>query len=199
MSETSQPQTPKKPASRLLPELAPGLNPSSDYLYSLLEPFRPIIGFSLFLFFALESIVAWLSAQLYGDADPLLKLMFAQLLAVNATLGGLLHFHAPLYDFYTSMIFVPFKKFWLYATGWMLIAGGLMVAFTKTQTIGAQLLVFTFILIFPGNLACVFSRHARNKVCAGSLGGAILRLPFQFLFIAWAWWLTKPTTPLPSL
>lgn len=162
----------------------------------MLAPHKQLIGMFPFLFFAIESLLAVAFSSLYSDSDWMLKMLFAQLLAVNTTLSGMLHFFPPLYQFYTSMIFLPFQDFWLYSSGLALIIGGLFVAFAKTQVIGAWLLVFVFTLIFPGNIVCVFSRYPRNQVCGGSVIGAILRLPFQFSFIVWAYWFTSP--PLAS-
>lgn len=168
----------------------------SDNLLHILLPYRHFIAAFPFLFFAFESLLAVAFSAVYANSDWMLKMMFAQLLAVNATLAGLLHFFPPLYHFYTSMIFVPFQDFWLYSSGIALVAGGLLVAFSATQVIGAWILVAVLIIIFPGSIACVFWRYPRNQVCGGSLLGAILRLPFQFSFIAWAYWFTSPPLPV---
>lgn len=182
---------------RLDPQFAPNATPSAEYFSKILYPYKKIISVLPFFFFALESLVAVVCRKVYADSDWMLKMMFAQLLAVNSTLAGVLHFHPPLYQFYTSMIFLPFQDFWLYATGIVFIVGGLMVAFTKTLQLGAWILVLTFILVFPGNIACVVSPFPRNIVCGGSLFGAILRLPFQITFILWALWMTSgyPSRP----
>lgn len=181
------------PRKRLSPEFSPGVNPSAQALLNLLSPYKHVIGMLPFFFFAFESLLALLCRTLYADSDWMVKMMFAQLLAVNTTFAGLLHFFPPLYHFYASMIFLPWPHVWLYMSGLMLITGGLCVAFMRTQILGAWLLVSTLVLVFPGNIACVVSPRPRNQVCGGSLVGALMRLPFQFTFIAWAWWFTSPT------
>lgn len=158
----------------------------------LLSSYGDLIGAFPFLFFALESVLAVISSLVYEDSDWLLKMMFAQLLAVNMMLAGMLHFVPQLYPFYRSMIFLPFPKFWLYSSGVAMTVGGLCVAFVKTQVIGAWLLIGVLVIVFPGNVACVVSPYPRYHVCGGSLLGAVLRLPFQFFFIAWAYWFTTP-------
>lgn len=191
-------QITRKRARRLTPEFAPGQTASSRFLVKAFAPYKFLIGTFPFLFFAGESLVAIVCLQLYGNSDPLLKVMFAQLLAVNATFTGLLHFYPPLYQFYTSMIFVPFQNFWLYFSGITFTISGLMIAYSETQVYGAWLLIFILILVFPGNIACVVHPYPRNQVCAGSMVGAILRLPFQFTFLIWAWWLTSGPATFPS-
>lgn len=178
-------------SNTLSPEFAPGPTPWAKKILKVLSPYKQVIGSLPFLFFALESLLALLCSAVYADSDWMLKMMFAQLLAVNTTLAGLLHFFPPLHQFYTSMIFLPWPQFWLYFSGLALITGGLCVAFSHTQVLGAWLLIAVLIIMFPGNIACVVSTYPRNQVCGGSLLGALLRLPFQFLFMAWAWWFTS--------
>lgn len=181
--------------TRLSPEFAPGDKASSKWLVRGLKPYKPIISTFPFLFLGVESLLAFVGRSLYADSDWLIKMMLGQLLAINCTFSGLLHFYPPFKRFYTSMIFLPYEDLWLYGSGLALSTGGLLVAFSSTQVIGAWILVVTFIIIFPGNVACVFMPTPRKLVCGGSTLGAILRLPFQLLFIYWAHWFT--TAPIP--
>lgn len=182
--------------ARLSPEFAPGEKPSTDVFIRILKPYKPVISIVPFLFLAVESLLAFVARSLYADSDWLVKMMLGQLLAINCTFAGLLHFYPPFKRFYTSMIFLPYKELWLYGSGAALATGGLLVAFTRTQVMGAWVLVATFIIIFPGNVACVFMAEPRKVVCGGSTIGAILRLPFQLLFIYWAhWFTTAPIVP----
>lgn len=176
---------------RFDPQFAPDAEPSADYFRRILFRYRKIINVLPFFCFALESLVAVACSRVYADSDWMLKMMFAQLLAVNSTLAGMLHFYPPMYKFYTSMIFLPFQDFWLYATGFCFIVGGLMVAFTRTLRLGAWILIAILILVFPGNVACVVSPFPRKIVFGGSVTGALLRLPFQITFILWALWMTS--------
>lgn len=150
-----------------------------------------------FLFFVTESLVAVGCYHHYGDTDSMLKFMLGQLLAVNTTMAGLLHFFPPMYEFYTSMIFLPMKDFWLYSTGVALMASGIGTLFTKTQVYAAWCLVAIFIVMLPGNIACVFMERPRKIVCGGSKIAAVARLPFQIPFIIWALWFTSAPLPLP--
>lgn len=181
-------------------EFAAGDKGSSEWIVQKLSPLKPFVSTVPFLFLGIESLLAFVARSLYSDSDWMSKMMLCQLLAVNCTFTGLLHFYPPLKPFYTSMIFLPFKEFWLYLSGLALLSGGILVAFSRTQTVGAWVLIVTFIGIFPGNVACVFLPAPRKMVCGNSIVGATVRLPFQFLFIYWAHWFTTPTpTPAFSL
>lgn len=182
---------------RLTPELAPGELGSAEQFAKFLTPYKAVITPLPFLCFVLESLVAAGCFYFHRDTDPMLKFMFGQLLAINTTMAGLLHFFPPMYQFYTSMIFLPLKDFWLYSTGAALIAGGVGITFTKTQVYAAWCLVAILILMFPGNVACVFMEHPRKIVSGGSKTAAIARLPFQIPFVLWAFWFTSPPLPMP--
>lgn len=143
-----------------------------------------------FILFVTEALIASICSYVYGDSNGPLKFLFACLLAGNAVTAGMLHFSKSMHKFYTSMIFVPFKTFWLFATGAVLVFAGIGLLWAKTQVIAARALVGVFIIMFPGNIACVFCERPRRIVCGGSMTTAILRLPVQFLFIAWANWYT---------
>lgn len=177
---------------RLTPELAPGEPGSADLFVNMLSPYKAAITPLPFLLFVTESLIATTCFYMYRDSDRMLKFMLGQLLAINSTMAGLLHFFPPMYDFYTSMIFLPMKDFWLYSTGLALIGGGVGVTFAKTQVYAAWCLVVILILMFPGNLACVFMEHPRKVVFGGSMTAALLRLPLQIPFIIWAYWFTSP-------
>jgi uncharacterized membrane protein len=62
----------------------------------------------------------------------------------------------------------------------------------RTRVLAAWGMIALLVAIFPANLYV-----ARENVGAGGPGtgvGALnyVRLPFQALFIAWAWWYTRP-------
>lgn len=195
---------------RLSPAFAPGelrLMQIDDLPYyraaitRLLMPIADIVRALPPVFFFLESVMAAAAYKAYGDSDGLLKFLFNQLLAVNMTCAGLMHFAKPLLSFYSSMVpsFLPFgKKFWIFSTGIALVFGGLGVMFPPTQQAAAWLLVTTLVVMFPGNVACVFMEHPRKVVCGGSLVASLVRLPFQATLIMWAFWFTSDPVPLPA-
>lgn len=150
---------------------------------------RPMLPF---LFFAAESLLATFFYIFPHRADPIIRTAFRFLLAFNVTLAGLLHFHPPLYAFYASMVFLPFKPFWVYASGVALTLFGTGLCFPQTRYIAARAVAATLFLIFPANIACVFQEYPRKLVFQGSRIAAIARLPFQATFIAWALWIATP-------
>lgn len=182
---------------RLTPEFRPDELATADDIAQWLVPMKPKIGPVLFLLFVTEAILATICCKVYADTDWLLKFIFTQLLSINVTLCGLLHFFPPMFEFYTSMIFLPFKSFWLYTSGLGLLSAGIGLIFDKTQVYSAWGLVALFILMLPGNLTCVFQERPRRLVSGGSLPMAIIRLPMQYLFIQWALWFTTPPLVRP--
>lgn len=163
-------------------------------LINVLKPYKSVIGGLPFVLFVTEALLATVCCFIYKHTDPFLIVMFSQLLAVNFVLAGLLHFYKPMYEFYTSMIFLPFKDFWLYLSGVTFFLGGAGVAISSTRSAAAKLLVCSLIGVFPGNVACVFMEHPRKVVFGGSMKPALARLPFQIPMIIWAWWMVGAPT-----
>ncbi len=59
----------------------------------------------------------------------------------------------------------------------------------RTRVLAAWGIIALLIAVFPANLYAA----AENVSAEGGAGGALayLRLPFQALFILWAWWYTR--------
>ncbi len=115
------------------------------------------------------------------------KLIFMQilryLLAIFMVFAGVQHFLKP--DFYAPFVpeFLPFTKFFVFSSGAVEIVLGLILTlkprFAKYGAIG----IFILMLIFlPIHIRDVFMY---NPVI-GSYKAALIRLPFQFIFLAWS-------------
>lgn len=139
----------------------------------------------IFAFSVIASVISYSSLS----SSFLLYRFFTLLLSLSFTLSGLAHFYKPLYAFYASMVFLPWQSFWIYSTGLLMVASGLGLLFENTRAGSAGAVVFTLLLVFPGNLACVVSKHPRDVVCRGSMPLALARLPFQATYIRWAYWI----------
>ncbi len=99
-----------------------------------------------------------------------------------------------MYDFYSCMVFLPGKAFWVYFSGALLAVAGIALCFDSVQNVAAKVIAATLILIVPAYVACVILPRPRQVVFGGSVVAAIVRLPFQAFFVAWALWFTKPAT-----
>lgn len=71
------------------------------------------------------------------------------------------------------------------------IAGGLGLIVPATRRAAAWGLVLLYVAVFPANVNMALNDIplAGRDLPAWALWG---RLPFQIMFIAWAWWMTKP-------
>lgn len=144
--------------------------------------FVPILIFGL-------SVLATVISQTRLARNEALYRAFTVLLSASFTLSGLAHFHAPLFPFYRSMVFLPGAAFWIYSTGALMVASGLALLSERWRAEAASAVVYILVLVFPGNVACVFLKKPRDIVFGGSRALAIARLPFQFTYIAWAMWI----------
>lgn len=105
--------------------------------------------------------------------------------------AGVNHFLNP--DFYVQIMppYLPWHLELVWLSGVAEILCGVGVLIPQTRVIAAWATIALLIAVFPANL-----HVALNDVpMVGQTEGAGLlnwvRLPFQLLFIAWAWWYTR--------
>ncbi len=117
---------------------------------------------------------------------------FRYLLAIAFVVAGVNHFVSP--EFYVAIMppYLPWHLELVWISGVFEILGGLGVLFPQPlRRWSAWGLVALLIAVFPANL-----HVALNDVAIGDLPRSPLlawvRLPFQFVFIAWVIWCTSP-------
>lgn len=147
------------------------------------------LGVLHFFSFMLQSVIATYFYFNPFNASPFVRECFRYMLAFNFILAGLAHFPKSMYTFYSSMVPLPFKKFWVYASGVAWIVFGIGLCFERYASKAAYAIAITLVLVFPANIACVVDPYPRKVAFGGSKAAAIARLPFQFTFIAWALWI----------
>ncbi len=105
------------------------------------------------------------------------------LLAIFMIFGGVQHFINT--TFYEPFVpnFLPFKTFIIYASGVVPAVLGVLLFIPKYAKIGATGILLLMIAYLPVHIWDVFS----ETPAIGSHKAALIRLPVQFLFIAWAW------------
>ena len=105
------------------------------------------------------------------------------LFAIFMIMGGVQHFLKP--DFYQPFVpaFLPFPIAIIYLSGLVEIGLGLILFFKKYAGIAALGIFILMILFLPIHVWDVFS----DAPAIGSHKAALIRLPFQFLFMAIAW------------
>ncbi len=106
------------------------------------------------------------------------------LLAIFMVYGGIQHFIKP--DFYVPFVpsFLPFTTFIIFSSGVLEILLGLMLVLKGKFAQYGALGIFLLMLVFlPIHIRDVFVQNP----AIGTHQMALIRLPFQFVFIAWSW------------
>ncbi len=111
------------------------------------------------------------------------------LLAAFYIVAGVNHFVSP--EFYVQIMppYLPLHLELVYLSGVAEIVLGIMVLLPRYRVVAAWGIVLLLIAVFPANL-----HQALNDVpIDGESVGAMrwVRLPFQAVFIAWAFWHTR--------
>jgi uncharacterized membrane protein len=128
---------------------------------------------------------------------PRLKTALRFLLAGAMTVVGVLHFVNPGGFVRIVPAYLPAPLALVLISGVAEVAGGLGLLIPRTRRLAAWCLVALYIAVFPANL-----NMALHQIPLGDAPMAPdkvwllwLRLPFQALFIAWAYWFTRPDAP----
>ena len=126
-----------------------------------------------------------MTQQRYGwrmdrSRDPL-----AIVVGSFVTVAGVMHFVNPgFFDAIVPPALPPGARFWTYASGVAELIIGPMVLLPRWRRLGAIAAIALFIAVYPANLYMAWDWRDRP---AGEQFVAYARLPFQFLFIWWAW------------
>jgi uncharacterized membrane protein len=119
-----------------------------------------------------------------------MKAIALYLLAAAMTGVGIAHFVAP--DPFVKIVpkQLPAPKALVYVSGFFEIAGGLGLLWGPTRVAAAWGLVALFIAVFPANVNQAMNAISFDDARPIPRVALWCRLPFQALFIAWAWWMT---------
>ena len=117
------------------------------------------------------------------------KTPFRYLMALFYIVAGANHFINP--DFYVRMMpsVLPWPLEIVWITGVMEIALGIMVLIPAWVRVASWGLIFLLVAVFPANLNMAFNENLHFGIQPIWL---YLRLPLQFVFIAWAYGYTRP-------
>lgn len=116
------------------------------------------------------------------------KIVMKYLLALFFVLAGANHFRDP--EFYLRMMPPPLP----WHSALHLVAGvfeilfGVMLLIPKYQRLAAWGLIALLVAVYPANIYMAMNPQLFPEF---SPTGLWIRLPFQFVFIAWAWWFTR--------
>ena len=125
--------------------------------------------------------------KIISDNRQTLKVVFAICMIV----AGISHFIIP----YTYVKIVPpqlpYPEAIVYISGFFEILGGIGLLVPPTSQAAAWGLLVLIIAVYPANINMAVNHIHLDNIPDGNWFQAI-RLPFQFVLIAWAYWLTKP-------
>jgi uncharacterized membrane protein len=116
----------------------------------------------------------------------IVKLILTLLFGAFMVFGGVNHFLKPTMYFPFFPDFLP-KEILNYLVGILEIVVGVLVFIPKYRSIGTMGILYMMVAFLPLHIADVFSEHP----AVGTHQIALVRLPFQFLFILWAWFIYK--------
>lgn len=110
-------------------------------------------------------------------------------LSLFFVVAGVNHFVNP--SFYIQIMppYLPAHRELVYLSGVLEILGGVAVLVPGIRTTAGLGLVLLLVAIFPANLHMALNPDLFPGMSPAALYG---RLPFQALFIAWAYWATRP-------
>lgn len=103
---------------------------------------------------------------------------------------GVLHFVQPKPFVRIVPKFLPAPLALVYISGLFEILGGVGLLITATRVWAAWGLIALYIAVFPANIYMLTHNISLNPKKPIPRWALWLRLPFQLLFIAWAYWFT---------
>ena len=117
-----------------------------------------------------------------------LKLLSRYLFGLWFVLAGLYHFVNP--AFYLRMMppYLPWHLFLIYLSGFFEMALGALLLVPKYTRLAAWGLIALLVAVFPANVHMALNPQLFPDIPPVALW---LRLPLQFVFIAWAYWFTS--------
>ena len=98
---------------------------------------------------------------------------------------GIKHFTNPMWFIKIVPPILPYKLSLVYISGFFEILFGILILFPTTRYIAAWGLIFLLIAVFPANIYLAITTGAALNTTPLVAWG---RLPFQFIFIAIAYW-----------
>lgn len=131
------------------------------------------------------------------STPPRLKEIFRAILSVSIIVVGITHFIKPLE--YASIVPPQFgdRLAMVYISGFFEILGGIGLVIPFVSVAAAWGLIALFIAVFPANIY-----QAIHSIPIEGIPHHPLfywfRLPFQAVFIAWAWWYTRKPEEQPG-
>lgn len=113
--------------------------------------------------------------------------------AIFYVLAGCNHFLSTAVYYVIMPKWLPVPGFLIYFSGIIEIVSGLLLLFAKTRKLAALLIILMLIAFLPAHIYMIqMAPFILGKILVTPFI-AWARLPFQLLFIGWAWYYYKKT------
>ncbi|BAY62054.1 hypothetical protein NIES22_21210 [Calothrix brevissima NIES-22] len=122
------------------------------------------------------------------------KELWRVILAISIIIVGVTHFVFPQPFVKIMPPQLPYPLGLVYLSGFYEILGGIGLLVPPVSQAAAWGLILLFIAVFPANINMAVN-HIKIETIpySDSPWVQVIRLPFQAVFIAWAWWYTQPS------
>ena len=126
------------------------------------------------------------------------KTILMWLLAINLMTAGFMHLLRP--EFFVAIIppELPNPEWLNVISGLAEIVIGVFLLEPRTRVLAAWGAIALFIAVFPANIYAAFENVGPEGPGSGAGAANYIRLPFQALFIVWAWWYTREESAEPA-
>lgn len=124
-----------------------------------------------------------------GNLMRTLKTILQYLLCVVFVLAGLNHFINPALYLKIMPPYLPWRLFLVYLSGFFEMSLGVLLLIPAFTRVAAWGLVALLVAVFPANIHMAVNPQLYPDISPLALW---LRLPLQAVFIAWAYWYTRP-------
>ena len=122
------------------------------------------------------------------------KLLTIYVMSIMYIFIGIRHFTDPQYFLDIVPPQLPSKLFLVYLTGLIEVVGGAAILSLKTRKVGAYLLIFLLVSVFPANIYLYVSETPQSLLGISETD-ALIRMPFQIPLILLAFWHSKKNHP----
>jgi len=122
----------------------------------------------------------------------LTKRVLLWVMAAFYIFGGFNHLMNPAFYLAIMPPNLPNPEWLNVLSGLAEIVLGVYVLEPRTRVLAAWGIIALLIAVFPANLYVLLENVGAEGPGSGPGGSGWIRIPFQAVFIVWAWWYTRP-------
>ena len=121
-----------------------------------------------------------------------IKLASIYLLSIGYVYVGFLHFYDPNFFLKIMPPYLPYHLPLIYISGAFEIILGIGLAIKKTRKHSAWGIIALLFAVYPANIYLAFNDSPQEALGISQFLASWVRLPLQFVMIAFAYWHSKP-------